>query len=315
MAEENFYTHYYQKALSIGEYFCRKSDYAQEITQLTTIKLFLWRDKIEKPDKWVYRVARNYSLQLLKKIQTNTEFIDSIGQNETEASFPELIEHLDLDNVLHEIPLEFINTGDFALARDYFIRELEFNDLVERYSLSPVKLSEKLYNIRQEIILYLKFNSGFKIVGKIPGTRLNRNIMNFIHKLKESLEMRDFTEIIRYMDKPTNLEDLKKVKIVQKVLRYELHYLEPGIYRLHVIYLLEGNIPYTISLKIKLTNWKKIRVISELKLPSKVIKISHEDVDDYARMLLIKKYSGENLLNNDEICEVIKNSKATEIKI
>ena len=100
---------------------------------------------------------------------------------------------------------------------------------------------------------------------------------------------------------------------MQKVLSYELHYLEPGIYKLHVIYLLEGNIPYTISLKIKLTNWKKIRIISEFKLPSKVLKISHEDVDDNARKLLIKKYSGENLLNDYEICEVLKKTRTTEI--
>ena len=207
LVEEDFYTHYFQKALSIGEYFCHKPDYAQEIAQLTTIKLFLWKDKIEKPDKWVYQVARNYSLQLLQKVKANNEFINFCGQNEAEASFPELIEHPDLENVLNEIQEEFIKTGDIQLARDYFINEQEIDDLIGRYSLSQAKLSEKLYNIRQEIILYLKFNSGFKVVGKIPGTRLNRNIMNFIHKLKESLETHDFTEIIRFMEKPSDPED------------------------------------------------------------------------------------------------------------
>jgi hypothetical protein len=44
--EEKYYGQYFQKALSIGNYYCRDFDLAQEVAQLTIIKLYLWGDQV-----------------------------------------------------------------------------------------------------------------------------------------------------------------------------------------------------------------------------------------------------------------------------
>jgi hypothetical protein len=314
-SEDSFYSHYYQKALTIGEHFCHKSHIAQEIAQLTTIKLFLWKERVEKPDKWVYQVARNFSLQMLDRLKSDTEFLQLIGAVSEAENYPDLIDHPNLEKIISEIPPEIFCESDRELARDYYVQEKDAGYLAEIYNLSEDSIIPKLYNIRQEIILYIKFTGNFKIICKVPGTKLNRNIMYLIEKLKQSLETQDFREVGKYLDSDKHLDSLKTARIVHKVHSYELSFLNPGLYRLNAIYLLENNVPYVISIDIQLADWKRIRIVSDFKFCKKIVKISREEVDDNIRRLKLRKHNGELLLSKEEILEIIDKTKHTLIEI
>ena len=310
--EELNYQHYYQKALTIGKYFCHQIDLAEEVAQLTVIKLFLWKDKVECPDKWIYQVARNNSLQIINKQKKSAELILLLKRKQEQEQYSALVECPDLDKILHELPTEFLDTKDRELAIDFYCNGIDKSQLIEKYKLDDIKLSEKLYHIRQEVILYLKFTGDFTFIPKISGTRLNRNILNFIRKLKHCMETMDFTQLAPYADNIEELEKLKEAQKFVKLLNYELKHREKGKYSLFISYLTDKTFPFVIMFDIKLADWKKIRVISRLVVPKKVFRINQK-LDGNDILLTKRTQNGNNLLSKAEADKILNKLDTTDL--
>jgi len=314
-SEEQFYNHYYQKALSIGQYFCHTNELAQEIAQLTSIKLFLWKDKVQKPDQWIYQVARNYAYQLMKKNKTEKEFQYLLQKIIQSDAYPELIEMPQLEFVISKIPSSFLSDNEKLIAVDYFINKFTTDQLIKKHDLTEDNVNENIYHIKQEIILFLRFGTDFKMIPKIAGTHLNSNIMYFIRKLKHSLETQNFSELSGYLDSSIVLDKLTQVEKLEKIINYELRYREPGIYRLICTFLTDRKFPYNIAFTIKLTDYKKIRIISEPRITTKVVKISPESLTDDVKLMNARKIDGSQVLSIDEVRELEKKLKTTEYKL
>ncbi|MCF7920591.1 MAG: hypothetical protein K9N06_11825 [Candidatus Cloacimonetes bacterium] len=302
--EEIFFQHYFQKALVIGKYFCYQIDLAEEVAQLSVIKLYLWKDKIVNTDKWIYQVARNYSLQIIKKQKKSAELELHLKHKKEQEEYSDLAEHPDLNQIFNELPTEFLDKKDIELAMDFYCNGFDKQKLVEKYDLDLSKVSEKLYHIRQEIILFLKFTGEFMFIPQIAGTRLNRNIHNFIRKLKHCLETLDFSELIAYTDNIDEIENLKNARKLIKLLHYKLRYIENGKYRLIIFYLTDKKMPYIIIFDVELADWKKIRMISRPVLPTRIIRINQAmEVSD--EIYLKVKQEGDYLLNKEEAEKLI----------
>ena len=314
-SEEQFYDHYYQKALSIGKYFCHTNELAQEIAQLTSIKLFLWKDKVQKPEQWIYQVARNYAYQLMKKNKTEKEFQNILQNIFQSDAYPELIEMPQLEFVISKIPSSFLSDNEKLIAVDYFINKFTTDQLIKKHDLTEDNVNENIYHIKQEIILFLRFGTDFKMIPKIAGTHLNSNIMYFIRKLKHSLETQNFSELSGYLDSSIVLDKLTQVEKLEKIINYELRYREPGIYRLICTFLTDRKFPYNIAFTIKLTDYKKIRIISEPRITTKVVKISPESLTDDVKLMNARKIDGSQVLSIDEVRELEKKLKTTEYKL
>ena len=314
-SEEQFYDHYYQKALSIGKYFCHTNELAQEIAQLTSIKLFLWKDKVQKPEQWIYQVARNYAFQLLKSNKIEGDLKKKLQLTVQEENYPDLLEMPKLKAVLDDVPDSFLTETEKDIAKDYFVKGIQLEQLLEKYSISYESINEKIYHIKQEIILFLRFGTVFKMIPKIAGTHLNSNIMYFIRKLKHSLETQNFSELSGYLDGSIELDKLSQVEKLEKIINYELRYREPGIYRLICTFLADRKFPYNIAFTIKLTDYKKIRIISEPGLTTKVLKISPESLTEEVKLMNAKKIDGSQVLTLAEVQELEKKIKTTEYKL
>lgn len=308
-SEEQFYDHYYQKALSIGRYLCHTNELAQEIAQLTSIKLFLWKDRVQKPDQWIYQVARNYAYQLMKNNKSERDFHKALSRIIQSNSLPELIKIPHLETAISDIPASFLSEEEKLIAVDHFVHELGREQLITKYELSEDSLNEKIYHIKQEIILFLRFGTDFKVIPKIAGTHLNSNIMYFIRKLKHSLESQEFSELMRYIDTTIELVKLVKVEKLKKIINYELHYKEPGIYRLICTFLTEKNFPYILAFTIQLTDYKKIKIISEPTLTTKVLKISPDSITDEVKLAHARKIDGSQILSLEEVKNMEKKLK------
>jgi hypothetical protein len=314
-SEEEFYSHYYQKALSIGKYFCHTTELAQEIAQLTSIKLFLWKDKVQKPDQWVYQVARNYAFQLLKTYEKEGSFQETLQHVVKAEKYPNLMDMPKLEAVLSDVPASFLSDTEKEIAKDYFVKGLKLGQLVKNYAISEKSINEKIYHIKQEIILFLRFGTEFKMIPKIAGTHLNSNIMYFLRKLKNSLETQNFSILSGYIDNSVDLNKLVRAEKLVSIINYELRYNAPGTYRLLTAFLTDKKFPYAIAFTIKLTDYKKIRIISEPTLTERVVKFSPKDMTDETKLINARKIDGSQVLSRDEALKLISKIKTTEIEV
>lgn len=308
---EIFFENAYNKALNIGRYFCKDNDLAKEIAQLTTVKLYYKKDEVKSPDKWIYQVARNNALQILKKQQRNQELNREIELMKKNDNLPDVIEHPQLEKVILDLPSGFMNDIDKNIAFDYFCNDLKKSQISAKYDIDMSKINDKLYHLRQEIILYLKLEGDFFYIRNISGTRLNRNINNFIQRFTECLNKKDYSNLSHFTDNFKDFEVFNELPCIDKIKTFEIK-KKNNEYKLMIICLTAEEDPFVTFFTVTFKDFKKIDSISKPALPDKAYRVNSKDLGEFTSVLKLRKRNGQFYCTKKEIDEIIRITGAVD---
>jgi RNA polymerase sigma factor (sigma-70 family) len=128
---------------------------AEELTNDVFIKAYLNLSRLRKPSRfhgWLHRIARNHCQDWLRKHRDRCLYLEELSD---EASYQQnlidsrLLRQEQIDRTLEAI--ESLPRMDRDLMRDFYLDDLSYSSLQERYSLSEASVRMRLLRARQKI--------------------------------------------------------------------------------------------------------------------------------------------------------------------
>lgn len=293
-----------QKAYQISMYYVKEYDMAKDIAQATAIKYYLNVEKIEKErsNSWVYAVSKNLSLNYLKKSKRELIYSNSYFEEKlyTEQSVPK--------NTLEIDDIEIFNIKEKNLLKQYYENSADLDLLARKTKMKKKVLQNKIYNLEQERKLFELIHNGILRTKSVPGTKLHRNIQNFLSKLKICLKNDDLLKMKHYFSKCIINDEISSINI-KRIAQYDIDIVEQNKYMLNISYFnLENEVKF-FRIRFEVSKGSTINVIEFPIRPKKVFVFDAKEIPIEILRQLQPNEKGEIPLSQDEVDELLKSQK------
>ncbi len=298
----------FEKAKFIALKYVKEIDIAEEVAQLTSIKLYLNYDKIDKTkiDNWLFSVTRNLCMDIHRKQKKTQELlVDPLDLSKNIAhEATEINEDLNLDIY------DFISVADRKLLKKYYNQNVSLPKLAQDFKIKKEKLRRKIHSLENEIKLFHLINSDVIYFNPIPNTNLARKINNFFKTLSKSLENDDLSSMKRYCKGAIINDSIKKVKI-KSYETCKIKVIENNNYNIIIAYLDFEKQLKVFNIRFTITKSGNIQVLEMPILPEKVLILDkkHFALEGGAKELINKKGLYNNKLGTIEELEKKKLAK------
>lgn len=301
----------FEKAKFIALKYVKEIDIAEEVAQLTSIKLYLNYDKIDKTkiNSWLFSVTRNLCMDIHRKQKKTQELlVDPLDLSKNfshEAT--ELNEDLDLDIYA------FISVADKKILKKYYNQNVPLAKLAQDFKIKKDKLRRKIYSLENEIKLFHLINSDVVYFNPIPSTSLAKKINNFFKNLSKSLENYDLSSMKRYCKDAIIHDSIKKIKI-KSYETCKIKVIEDNNYNIIIAYLDFEKQLKVFNIRFTITKSGNIQVLEMPILPEKVLILDKERVPlkNGSKELINKKGLYNNKLGTIEELEKKKIAKVVQ---
>ena len=293
-----------QKAYKVSMYYVKEDDTAKDIAQATAIKYYLNCETIDMKgsNSWIYKVSKNLSLNHLKKskrvlIYSNSYFEDKIYANS-----------LSQKEILGIEDIEIFNIKEKQLLREYYEKSSNLGKLSKKYKMKLSVLKNKIYNLEKERKLFELIHEGVISTSSIPGTKLHRNIQNFLSKLKICLQNNDLSKMKHYFSKCVINDEVNSIQI-KKIVQYDIDILGHDKFMLNIGYKDPFNEVNFFRLSLEISNGSTINVIEFPIVPKKVFASNVNEIPiEVLRQLQVNE-KGVVPLSQEDIMKLIETQK------
>lgn len=291
-----------QKAYQISMYYVKENDTAKDIAQAAAIKYFLNIDKIQSTgsNSWIFTVSKNLSLNHLKKfkrelIYSNSYFEEKIYSNKTDDKKY----RLEIDDI------EIFNIKEKDLLKQYYENPSNIDRLARKTKMSKSVLQNKIYNLEQERKLFELLNDGILRTKSVPGTKLHRNIQNFLNKLKICLNNNDLMKMKYYFAECKINDEVSSIEIKQ-IAQYDIDILGQNKYMLNIGYHDPDHNVKFFRIRFEISEGSTINVIEFPILPKKVFSFNAKDIPIKILRQMQPNKKGEIPLTQNELNKLVE---------
>jgi len=295
------YNEVLQKAYQVSMHYIKEIDMAQDIAQATAIKYYLNEEKIEtnKYNFWIFTVSKNLSLNYLKKNKRELNYSNSYFEERLYIENADTKKPLDIDAI------DIMNANERALLKKYYEVSLDLNLLAKKTGIKRNVLRQKIYRLEQEIKLFELIRNGVICTKSIPGTKLHRNIKNFLNKLKMCLANDKLMEMKHYFS-DCKINDEVSLINIKKIAQYDIDILEQNKYLLNIGYHDPENEVKFFRIRFEISEGSTINVIEFPIMPKKVFAFDAKEIPvEILRQMQVNE-KGVIPLSQDEIDELFK---------
>jgi len=262
-----------QKAYYVSIHYIHEIDMAKDIAQATAIKYYLNEEKIEKKksNSWIYTVSKNLSFNYLKKHKKEFTYVDSYFEQEQYSKKDDTKEILDIDDIV------IFSIKEKNLLKQYYAVSADLSLLARKTGIKKKILRNKIYVLEQEIKLFELLNDGILRTKSIPGTKLHRNIQNFLRRLKTCLDNNDLLKMKYYFSNCTINDEVSSINI-KEIAQYDIDILEKNKYMLNIGYFdLEDEVKF-FRIRFEISEGSTINVIEFPIMPKKVFSFDAKEI-------------------------------------
>lgn len=293
-----------RKAYQVSMHYVRENDMAKEIAQATAIKYYLNEEKIEtnKSNSWIFKVSKNLSFNYLKKHKRELNYSNSY--------FEEILhtENTDIKTPLNIDTIDIINAKEKVLLKQYYEVSMNLSLLARKTGIKRNVLRQKIYRLEQEIKLFELIHDGILSTKSIPGTKLHRNIKNFLSKLKTCLKNDKLMEMKHYFSNCIINDEVSSINIKQ-IVQYDIDILEQNKYMLNIGYKNHQDEVKFFRIRFEISEGSTINVIEFPIMPKKVFAFDAKEIPIEILRQLQPNEKGEIPLSHDEIDGLFKSQK------
>ncbi len=289
------------KAYQVSMHYIKEIDMAKDIAQATAIKYYLNEEKIEtnRSDSWIFKVSKNLSFSYLKKNKRELNYSNSYFEEKLYTENADIKEPLDINTI------DIINAKERALLKKYYEVSLDLSLLAKKTGIKRNVLRQKIYRLEQEIKLFELIRDGVICTKSIPGTKLHRNIKNFLNKLKMCLANDKLMEMKHYFSDCKINNEVSLINI-KKIVQYDIDILEQNKYLLNIGYHDPKNEVKFFRIRFEISAGSTINVIEFPIMPKKVFAFDAKDIPiEILRQMKVNE-KGVIPLSQDEIDELFK---------
>jgi len=285
-------------------YYVKEDDTAKDIAQTTAIKYFLNVDKIknEKSNTWIFTVSKNLSLNHLKRYKKEVLYSNSYFEKKLLKDQPETKNTLTIDNI------KIFNVKERDLLKQYYENSADINKLARKSKLKKKVLQNKIYNLEQERKLFELIYFGIQRTKSLPGTKLHRNIQNFLSKLLICLNNCDLMKMKHYFSECIINDEVSSIKI-KKIVQYDIDILEKNKYLLNIGYHDPSNTVKFFRIRFEISEGSTINVIEFPIMPKKVFAFNAKEIPVEILRQMQPNKKGVTDLTQDEFAKLLKSQK------
>lgn len=292
------------KAYQVSMHYVHENDMANDIAQATAIKYYLNKEKIEKKKikSWIFTVSKNLSFNYLKKCKRELYYFRNFFEEKLQVEDRNTRTSLDIDEI------DVINTKEKKLLKQYYAISGKLSLLAKQTGTKKEILRQKIYRLEQEVKLFELISDGVISTKSIPGTKLHRNIVNFLNKLKTCLNECDLLKMKYCFSKCKINDEVSTIKIA-KIAQYDIDILERNKFMLNIgYYNLENEVKF-FRLRFEISEGSTIKVIEFPIMPKKVISFDAKEIPIEILRQFQPNEKGVISLSQDEADELLKSQK------
>jgi DNA-directed RNA polymerase specialized sigma24 family protein len=308
-------------AKGIAFTYIADEDKANEMAQLTTIQYHLNEINIpeDKTFNWVFKVTKNYCIQHFRDCKKEHNLCIKVEHN----TIPQHIENSEdsNNNFCSEKDFDFskydfISDKDKELLTKNMINKMSIATLSRNYKIKKKTLQNKISVLKNEIRLYHTIQSNPYIFDPLPGTKLYRNIKNFLTKVVVSLKNNE-TEKLKHYLKDCKFNDGIELLNIKEVKSFRVDIIKPSRYRLLVGFKNFDNQIRFCFFIFTLTKDYSIKILEFPVFPKQVIAINTEYAEGKKGLKQLSDSSGAynerlgkpNVILKKKIGNIIQTSK------
>ncbi len=272
---ERYYDRVYKTAKKVAFLYVKNADDVEDIIQLTIMQFYLNKDKVieENIYNWVFTVTKNFCMQYfrsrnkeneLKKsyvIEASSNFshYDNLGkENEDKLAI------IDIDQY------GFINNKDKVILKEYIDKHKSISKLSKSYKVKKKTLQNRINLLLKEIKLYHIIKSQPHVFDALPGTKLSRNINNFLKTITQAIEANELDKLKHYLSDCKINDSINNLR-VKEVSSYRIQIVASNIYMLIVGFIdLDDQVKFFMA-RFKLINNYTLKFIEFPIFPKRVV--------------------------------------------
>ena len=289
------------KAYQVSMHYVHENDMAKDIAQATAIKYYLNVEKIEKAksNAWIYTVSKNLSINYLKKMKKELSYSSDFFENKIQAKNNDDKSISDIDEI------DMINIKEREMLKRYYAASGNLSLLAKQTGIKKEVLRQKIYRLEQEVKLFELMQDGIISTNSIPGTKLHRNIKNFLNKLKICLDNDNLTKMKNYFSICKINNEVMDIKIA-KIAQYDIDIIGKNKFMLNIGYYdLENNVKF-FRLRFELSVGSTIKVIEFPIMPKKVIAFDAKEIPIEVLRQFQPNEKGVITISQDEADELLE---------
>ncbi|KQC07258.1 MAG: hypothetical protein APR54_06195, partial [Candidatus Cloacimonas sp. SDB] len=220
-----------RKAYQVSMHYVHENDVAKDIAQAAAIKYYLNVEKIEKTksNSWIYTVSKNLSLNYLNKNKRELEYSRDFFEKKLQVEKKNNKTSLNIDEI------DVINAKERELLKRYYAVSGNLSLLAKQIGIKKEVLRQKIYRLEQEVKLFEVMRNGIISTNSIPGTKLNRNIKNFLSKLKICLNNNNLYKMKHYFSNCKISNEVREIEIAE-IAQYDIDIIEKNKFMLNIGY-------------------------------------------------------------------------------
>ena len=252
------YTDYSRIAYNTAFSIVRHEEDAEDVAQITTMRLVLNQGKIKKESErnWVITTARHESFLVLEKsgrsVNVSPDSFDRLEQEITDYLLDDYVPNKKIADFISYVK-ETASPQDWKLLESYLLQGRRLCDLYPSLD-TPLKkksIRQKLYRLRKDLRTQYYKRNGMKASKKIVSFNLNQNIIRFLKKYRECLEKRSFETMSRYLSNIGIPKEVPNISI-KRILDYDIQIVSSGNYEVFVFYIDKRKVVNTFTMSFSL---------------------------------------------------------------
>ncbi len=272
---ERYYDRVYTTAKKVAFLYIKNADDVEDIIQLTLMQFYLNKDKIteEKIYNWVFTVTKNFCMQYFRSRKKEDELKKSyIIEASSNLSHDDNQDKKNEENLII-IDIDqygFINNKDKVILKDYIDKHNSISKLSKSYKVKKKTLQNKINLLLKEIKLYHIIQSQPHVFDALPGTKLSRNINNFLKTITKAIETNEIDKLKHYLS-DCKINDSIDNLYVKEVSSYRIQIVASNIYMLIVGFIdLDDHVKFFMA-RFKLINNYTLKFIEFPIFPKRVV--------------------------------------------
>jgi RNA polymerase sigma-70 factor (ECF subfamily) len=268
-----------KKAKYIALRYVGDENVAEEISQLTSIQLFLNEKVIDKSkiDSWLFTVTRNLCMDYFRDTKKKSKLMGMISDNNFAPSGDVQV----LENETQKIDLneyDFISKKDRNIMEKYYHENYNLTKLAKSFKIKKEILKKRIYRIEKEISLYHKIHSDVLYINPIPATRLTKNIRSFTNTLTKCIHKKDFSLMKRYLKDSVVTSDLTDFDIV-RFANSKIKFMDNSKFLLIIAFYNSNEEVNFIAITFMITESRNIQVLEIPIIPTRVVRFTEKACD------------------------------------
>ena len=169
-------------------------------------------------------------------------------------------------------------------------------------------LQNKIYNLEQERKLFELIHNGILRTMSVPGTKLHRNIQNFLSKLQTCLKNDDLVKMKHYFSECIINDEVSSIKI-KKIIQYDIDIFERNKYLLNIGYRDPLKQVKFFRIRFEISKGSTINVIEFPIIPKKVFAFDAKEIPIEILKQLQVNEKGVITLSQEDVIKLVETQK------